>query len=94
MMSRGDRREEVFRDNADRNRFLETLGRACGKTGWQVHAYCLLTNHFHLVMETPRMGMGSDLHFPHLSMSLSILNLSLLRRSFSFVRAIICATAV
>ena len=57
MMSRGDRREEIFRDNADRNRFLETLGRACGKTGWQVHAYCLMTNHFHLVMETPRANL-------------------------------------
>ena len=57
VMSRGDRREEIFRDNADRNRFLETLGRACGKTGWRVHAYCLMSNHFHLVMETPRANL-------------------------------------
>jgi REP element-mobilizing transposase RayT len=30
------------------------LGQACGKTGWQVHACCLMPNHFHLVVETPR----------------------------------------
>ena len=57
VMSRGDRREEVFRDNADRNRFLETLGRACGKTGWQAHGYCLMLNHFHLVLETPKPNL-------------------------------------
>ncbi len=57
LMSRGDRREEIFRDHLDRKRFLETLGTACGKTGWQVHAYCLMSNHFHLVVETPRPNL-------------------------------------
>lgn len=33
------------------------LGKACAKTGWQVHAYCLMTNHFHLVIETPRANL-------------------------------------
>ena len=32
----------IFRDEPDRQRFLETLGDACGKTGWQVHAWCLM----------------------------------------------------
>ena len=32
---------------------LDTLGEACEKTGWQVHAYCLMSNHFHRVLETP-----------------------------------------
>lgn len=54
MMNRGDRREPIFRDDADRQRFLATLGEACGKTGWQVHALCLRPNHFHVVVETPR----------------------------------------
>jgi putative transposase len=53
LMSRGDRREEIFRDDFDRKSFLQILGIACGKTGWQVHAYCLMRNHFHLVVETP-----------------------------------------
>jgi putative transposase len=54
VLNRGDRREEIFRDELDRKSFLHALGRACGKTGWQVHAYCLMSNHFHLVVETPR----------------------------------------
>jgi hypothetical protein len=45
---RGDRREAIFADDADRQRWLETLSQACQKTGWQVHAYCLMRNHFHL----------------------------------------------
>jgi REP element-mobilizing transposase RayT len=53
-MNRGDRREEIFRDDKDRERFLETLGEVCAKTGWQVQARCLMGNHFHLVVETPQ----------------------------------------
>ena len=34
--------------------FLDTLGEACQKTDWQIHAWCLMNNHFHLVAETPR----------------------------------------
>ena len=57
LTGRGDRREEVFRDDNDREAFLKTLGDACQKTGWQVHAYCLLPNHFHLVAETPQANL-------------------------------------
>jgi putative transposase len=57
LMSRGDRREEIFRDDLDRKIFLQTLGGACQKTRWQVHAYCLMSNHFHLVVETPRANL-------------------------------------
>ena len=39
VMNRGDRREPIFQDNADRKRWVETLGEACAKTAWQVHAY-------------------------------------------------------
>src|SRR5437773_11418403 len=54
VMNRGDRREPVFRDAADRELFLRTLAEACRKTDWQVRAYCLMSNHFHLVVETPK----------------------------------------
>jgi REP element-mobilizing transposase RayT len=54
VMNRGDRREPIFKDDRDRELFLETLGEACAKTAWQVHALCLMPNHFHLVIETPR----------------------------------------
>ena len=53
VMNRGDRRESIFRDELDHRRFLATLGETCSKTGWQVHAYCLMGNHFHLAIETP-----------------------------------------
>jgi REP element-mobilizing transposase RayT len=52
-MNRGDRRENIFLNDEDRERFLKTLGQACEKSHWQVHAYCLMSNHFHLVVETP-----------------------------------------
>ncbi|MBX9744483.1 MAG: transposase, partial [Chlamydiales bacterium] len=44
----------IFLDDHDRRKFLETLGEACKKAEWQIHAYCLMNNHLHLVMETPK----------------------------------------
>jgi REP element-mobilizing transposase RayT len=57
LMSRGDRREDIFLTDVDRHDFLKTLAEACEKTGWQVHAYCLMRNHFHLVAETPEPNL-------------------------------------
>jgi putative transposase len=57
LMSRGDRREDIFVDDEDRRDFLKTLAEACQKTGWQVHAYCLMRNHYHLVLETPNANL-------------------------------------
>ena len=57
VMNRGDRREPIFMDDADRQHFVETLAEACAKTGWQVHAYVLMPNHFHLVVETPQPNL-------------------------------------
>ncbi len=53
VMSRGDRREAIFRDDVDREEFLKAVGGVCEKAGWEVHALCLMGNHFHLVVETP-----------------------------------------
>ncbi len=41
-MSRGDRREPIFKDDIDRRRLVETLTEACLKTGWEVHVYSLI----------------------------------------------------
>ena len=57
VMNRGDRRELIFMDDADRQRFVDTLGEVCAKTGWQVHAYVLMPNHFHWVVETPQPNL-------------------------------------
>ncbi|MGO8675294.1 MAG: transposase [Limisphaerales bacterium] len=60
-MNRGDRREDIFADDKDRACFLETLGQASEKAGWQVHAYCLMSNHFHLVVETPQANLSNGM---------------------------------
>src|SRR5260221_5924091 len=56
-MNRGDHSEAVFRDAHDTELFLATLAEVCAKTDWQVHSFCLMTNHFHLVIETPRANL-------------------------------------
>jgi putative transposase len=58
VLSRGDRREAIFCNAKDRELFLLTLGQTCRKTGWQMHAYCLMSNHFHLVLETPQANLA------------------------------------
>ncbi|PCJ36492.1 MAG: addiction module toxin RelE [Cellvibrionales bacterium] len=50
--SRGDRREDIYDDDGDRRRWLEILGDVCERYNWRVHAYCLMDNHYHLVVET------------------------------------------
>jgi putative transposase len=57
VMNRGDRREIIFRDDEDRARFLGTVGQTCEKTGWEVQGWCLMSNHFHLVVETPQPNL-------------------------------------
>lgn len=50
--SRGDRREDIYLDDEDRIDWLEVLGKVCGRFNWLVHAYCQMTNHYHLLVET------------------------------------------
>jgi REP element-mobilizing transposase RayT len=57
VMNRGDHRERIFVADADRQLFLGTLEQTCEKAGWHVHAFCLMTNHFHLVVETPNANL-------------------------------------
>ena len=57
LVSRGDRQEAIFRDEQDYQVFLETLGQTCTRTGWIVHAYALMGNHYHLLVETPEPNL-------------------------------------
>jgi len=61
LMNRGDRREPIFKDDPDRELFLQTFTEVCTKTGWKVHAYVLMPNHFHLVVETPGANLVSGM---------------------------------
>jgi putative transposase len=58
--ARGDRCEDIYEDDADREAFLQLLGAVCQRYGWRCHAYCLMNNHYHLVIETlqPNLSRG------------------------------------
>jgi REP element-mobilizing transposase RayT len=51
--SRGNERKDIFKSAADREQFLFYLASACARYGAIIHAYCLMTNHYHLMLETP-----------------------------------------
>ncbi len=57
LLNRGDQGKLIFHDAVDRRHFVAALGEACAKTGWLVHAYVLMPNHFHLVVETPQANL-------------------------------------
>ena len=63
VMSRGDQGDPIFCDEGDCQEFLKTLAEACGKTGFAVHAYCLMKNHFHLVVETPEGNLVAGMRW-------------------------------
>lgn len=51
--ARGDRREPIYEDDDDRTAFLDVLASVAQRFNWLVHAYCLMGNHYHLLIETP-----------------------------------------
>ena len=52
LTSRGDRREAIYEDDEDQQRFLDTLAEVAERYNWICRAYCLMTNYYHLVAET------------------------------------------
>ncbi len=63
--SRGDRREAIYDDDQDAQRFMAVLGQATDRFGARLLAYCLMTNHYHLVLVTPTGGLS--LHMRHIN---------------------------
>ena len=63
VMSRGDQREDIFLDDVYRHRFIKTLAEACQKTDWWVHAFCLMKNHYHMVIETPNGNLVAGMQW-------------------------------
>ena len=59
--SRGDRQEAIFTTDEDRRRFLGIVGNVCGRFNWAVHAYCLMDNHYHLLVETPEGNLAKGM---------------------------------
>ncbi|MDA3877116.1 MAG: transposase [Halothiobacillus sp.] len=59
--SRGDRREDIFVDDTDREDFLEVFAEVCDRHAWACHAYCLMSNHYHLLVETREATLGKGM---------------------------------
>ena len=58
--ARGNARQNIYLTDEDRQRFLALVHRACDRYQWQCHAYCLMSNHYHLLIETqtPTLSKG------------------------------------
>lgn len=59
--SRGDRREDIYEDDVDRQSFLAVLGDVAARFNWVCHAYCLMSNHYHLLIETPNANLSQGM---------------------------------
>jgi putative transposase len=56
--SRGNARKAIYRDDEDRRMFLDTLFNVNKRYKWICHAYCLMNNHYHLIIETPEGNLS------------------------------------
>ena len=61
LMARGDGGKVVFENDEDRKGFLFRLGKVCECHGWRVHAWVLMDNHFHLLVETPEANLSTGM---------------------------------
>ena len=59
--SRGNRREDIFVDDVDREAWLETLAQCCERYNWAIHAWCQMTNHYHLIVETAEGNLSAGM---------------------------------
>ena len=57
IMARGNQGQKICADDGDRKMWLATVGEACRRTGWRIHAWVLLPNHYHLLLETPEPNL-------------------------------------
>ena len=56
VINRGNYKAPLFRSAKTKQAFLRCLDEACQKTRWRVHAWCLMSTHFHLAITTPEIG--------------------------------------
>jgi REP element-mobilizing transposase RayT len=59
--SRGNARARIYTDDEDHRRFLDLLGAVCERHNWRIHAYCLMGNHYHVVLETPEPTLSKGM---------------------------------
>jgi REP element-mobilizing transposase RayT len=58
LTARGNAREAIYQNDVDRELFLALLGREIEQQGWHCYAYCLMDNHYHLLIETPESNLS------------------------------------
>lgn len=58
LTARGNERRDIFFSESDRQRFLDTLGEVCARFNWRCHAFCQMTNHYHLLVETAEANLS------------------------------------
>src|SRR5438046_9253599 len=58
LTSRGNARQKIFWSDSDRELFLSILAQVVSRYGWLCHAYCLMDNHYHLLVETPKANLS------------------------------------
>ena len=59
--SRGDRREDIYLSDEDRLMWLDTLAEVCARFRWKCYAYCQMSNHYHLLIETPEANLSKGM---------------------------------
>jgi putative transposase len=59
--SRGDGREDIYLSDADRLAWLEVFGQVCKRFNWVCHAWCQMSNHYHLLIETPEANLSKGM---------------------------------
>ena len=59
--TRGDRQEDIYHCAADSEQFLSILGDVCDRYNWVCHSYCLMSNHYHLLIETPDANLSKGM---------------------------------
>ncbi len=59
--SRGNERKPIFKDEKDQELFLNILGKVSKQYNWYCHAYCLMKNHYHLIIETPEGNLSKGM---------------------------------
>ncbi len=59
--SRGNERKPIFLEEADFELFLEVLDEVCERFNWVIHSWCQMTNHYHLLLETPDANLSAGM---------------------------------
>lgn len=91
--SRGDRREDIYEGAADRTDFLSVLGEVCTRHNWVCHAYCLMSNRYHLLVENSDRRLSRGMRPKMAPDSIPVLALNKAQARITAV-LVVCAVAM